>query len=981
MNLTTRIWTRRNRQPRPAAQQRWAAFLVWCAALGPLCCAALGAGEASPEGGRFVREHWAQFGIEHANPMANRRFRVNAPEVVLHPEFGSRSEVKSSGLLQLLMPEDPRLLAGAELYLELWGGHPGTANRRVTINGRTTYEIADCGGRVHCTYQYPRIELKRTDLVNGYNALQFAVDQGKTFWGHMIVDNACLRAVLADDHPDLKKHGLIGFAASVRVVPAEGEKLRLSLDLPRERLDDVAAVEFQALYDGYDENGNTLTRDWHGYTKGRQPQAIVGAISQPPFQVVWDTSMLPDQAGLAVRAIVRLKQEPNLCYQTPPARGIKLPPREGRTVRLYSASGIPEPFWSRAGRRKTCTIRLDVSPDMIERADLHVVVWDGGAGNVRDYFTLNRHRVAVAGSGKHDLIYTVTPIDPQHLQAGDNEIVLLSDTEHHGIEICLPGPALVVRAKTAAGNRGAAGENASAAKSPREYEQYALTHEGDAQRGRELFLSEKLTRCAACHKVNQQGGEAGPDLTHVGGKFDRPHLIESLLEPSRQIVEGYRTSLVRTADGRTLTGVVKAQSAEQLTLYDSNGKATVLAAADVAERKDSPLSLMPQNLTEGLTPEQFTDLIAYLETLRSGGKPTPGAGIAGPIKLPPGFAVQTIATGLTGCTALEVLPDGRILVCEQVGRLRVVRDGKLLAEPMLTLDVDSTWERGLIGVTVDPDFPGTPHVYVCYVAKDPYPHHRISRFAVAGDRVVQGSEKILLVGDDQRKLGGKVPAGHQGGALHFGADGKLYVGIGEQTAETPAQRLDTFQGKLLRINRDGTIPDGNPFLTQATGKYRAIWALGLRNPFTFAVRPGTGELWINDVGGKFEEINRGAAGGNYGWPAIEHGPTDDPRFRGPAHIYPQASIAGGDFCPDDSRWPAQWHGRYFFADFVHGWIKTLDPDQTEQANAFANGLSRPVDLRFTKDGRLLVLLRNAWVIDGKFQPGTSALLAIRPVAQ
>jgi putative heme-binding domain-containing protein len=510
----------------------------------------------------------------------------------------------------------------------------------------------------------------------------------------------------------------------------------------------------------------------------------------------------------------------------------------------------------------------------------------------------------------------------------------------------------------------------------REFEQHALTHAGDAQRGRELFLNETLTKCVTCHKVNEQGGEAGPDLTHIGGKFDRPHLIESLLEPSRQIVEGYRTTTILTRDGQTLTGIVKEPTEKQITFFDASGKRTVLATAEIEQRKDSSVSLMPQNLMEALAPAQFTDLVAYLETLRSGGKPTPGAGIAGPIKLPPGFEVRTIATGLTGCTALETAADGRIFLCEQTGALRVVKHGKLQENPFVRLPVDSFWERGLIGVTVDPDFPRTPHVYVCYVAEEPYPHHRISRFTAEGDVAVEGSEKILLVGDDQRKLGGKVPGGHQGGALHFGRDGKLYVGIGEQTAETPAQRLDTFQGKILRINPDGTIPEDNPFVAQAAGKYRAIWALGLRNPFTFAVRPSSGELLINDVGGKFEEINRGVAGANYGWPTIEHGVTQDARFRGPAFSYPQASIAGGDFCPTASVWPESWRGRYLFADFVHGWIKALDPDHPEHANTFASGLSRPVDLRFSPDGKLFVLLRNAWVIDAKFQPGTSALLEI-----
>ncbi|HZN33206.1 MAG TPA: PQQ-dependent sugar dehydrogenase [Pirellulaceae bacterium] len=509
-------------------------------------------------------------------------------------------------------------------------------------------------------------------------------------------------------------------------------------------------------------------------------------------------------------------------------------------------------------------------------------------------------------------------------------------------------------------------------------EQHALTHEGNAERGRELFVKDTLTRCAACHKVSGEGGDAGPDLTHIGGKLGRPHLVESLLEPSRQIVEGYRTTIIRTADGVIHTGVVKEQTDTQLTYVDVGGQRHALLAADIEERQDSPLSLMPQNLAEALKAEQFTDLVAYLETLRSGGKPTPGAGITGPIRLPAGFEVRTIATGLSGCTALEAAPDGRLFVCEQTGTLRVVKHGRLLAAPFVQLPVDSSWERGLIGVTVDPHFPQSPYVYLCYVAKEPFPHHRISRFTARGDVAAAGSERVLLAGDDQRKLGGKVPAGHQGGALHFGKDGKLYIGIGEQTAETPAQRLDTFQGKILRINPDGTIPDDNPLVRTAEGKYRAIWAVGLRNPFTFAVRPTTGELFINDVGGKFEEINRGVAGANYGWPAVEHGPTSEAAFRGPGFYYPQASIAGGDFCPPSSIWPPTWHGRYFFGDFVHGWIKSLDPDHPDQAETFATGLSRPVDLRFGPNGSLYVLLRNAWVIDDKFQAGTSALLEIRP---
>jgi putative heme-binding domain-containing protein len=505
--------------------------------------------------------------------------------------------------------------------------------------------------------------------------------------------------------------------------------------------------------------------------------------------------------------------------------------------------------------------------------------------------------------------------------------------------------------------------------SPEEYARFAVSHHGDAARGRALFADAKRSLCIGCHRVRGQGGEIGPDLSDIGGKFDRALLIESLLDPSRQIVEGYRTTTIATTDGRVVTGIARDESAAGLVLLDADGKRHAVNAAEIEVRKSDKTSLMPSGLAAGLSPTEFTDLIAYLETLRS----------AGPITLPQGFTWSRVATGITGATAMAVAVDARVFVCEQTGALRIVKDDRLLDAPFLTIRVDSFWERGLIGVALDPDFARNSYVYVTYVAREPYPHHRVSRFLARGDVAVAKSETILLEGDDQRKAGGEMPAGHQGGAIHFGTDGKLYVALGEQTARAPAQAMDMLQGKLLRINPDGSIPEDNPFYRTARGKYRAIWALGLRNPFTFAVQPETGRIFINDVGQTaWEEIDEGFSGANYGWPASE-GPTTDPRFRGPIHYYPVASIAGGAFCPTgpSSRFSSRYRGQYFFADFVKGWIKYLDPSHFERVSDFASGLARPVDLKFAPDGSLYVLQRDAWVIDGNFRPGTGSLLKIQ----
>ena len=310
----------------------------------------------------------------------------------------------------------------------------------------------------------------------------------------------------------------------------------------------------------------------------------------------------------------------------------------------------------------------------------------------------------------------------------------------------------------------------------------ALGRPGDPAAGAVLFRSAAL-QCATCHTTDGKANALGPDLSGVGGKFDRPHLIEGVLEPSRQVVEGYRLTTLALADGRTVAGVVKDETAASLTLALPAGGSLTVPVADIDARRVEGVSPMPEGLVNHLTGEQFADLIAYLESLRSGAMRDFGGGIAGPVQLPPGFALTVAATGIDAATALCAAPDGRLFVAEQTGALRVVSAGNLLPEPFATFPVDILWERGLIGVTVHPDFPRTPFVYVVYTAKEPFPHHVVARLTAAGDRMVPGSEVKLFEGDDQRQYPAKLWGAHQGGAIHFGPDGKLYV------ADTNAGRI------------------------------------------------------------------------------------------------------------------------------------------------------------------------------------------------
>jgi glucose/arabinose dehydrogenase len=331
--------------------------------------------------------------------------------------------------------------------------------------------------------------------------------------------------------------------------------------------------------------------------------------------------------------------------------------------------------------------------------------------------------------------------------------------------------------------------------------------------------------------------------------------------------------------------------------------------------------------------------------------------------LPAGFT-ETSISGLSNPTAMEIAPDGRIFVCQQGGSLRVIKKGVLLATPFLTLSVDSNGERGLLGIAFDPNFATNNFLYVYYTVPTTPRHNRVSRFTANGDVVVAGSETIILELDNLTSA-----TNHNGGAIHFGPDGKLYVAVGENATAPNAQTLSNMLGKLLRINSDGNIPADNPFFGTAVGNNRSIWAFGLRNPFTFAFQPGTGRLFINDVGqDSWEEINDGIAGSNYGWPTTE-GVTANPLFRSPLFAYGHGftpttgcAIAGGAFYnPTTVQFPQSFVGKYFFGDLCSNWIRIFDP-ATGTASGFAANVSAPVDLKVGTDGSLYYLARGSGAV-------------------
>ena len=331
--------------------------------------------------------------------------------------------------------------------------------------------------------------------------------------------------------------------------------------------------------------------------------------------------------------------------------------------------------------------------------------------------------------------------------------------------------------------------------------------------------------------------------------------------------------------------------------------------------------------------------------------------------LPAGFSQVLVTNGITNPTTMAFAPDGRIFVAQQAGQLRVIKNGTLLSQPFLSVSVNSSGERGLLGVAFDPAFATNKYIYIFYTISSGA-RNRISRFTANGDVAVAGSEVIILDLDPLSSA-----TNHNGGNMQFGPDGKLYIGTGENANTDWAQDLNSYHGKILRINADGSVPAGNPYTTGSSQKLR-VWSYGLRNPFTLSIQPGTGRLFVNDVGQvDWEEINEATTSGkNFGW-AWTEGNTTNPLYSSPIYTYQHREAGSGSGCaitggtffnPSSTNYPAAYMGKYFYMDYCGNWINMLTlSGTTATSTTFASNIAgSPVAILTGTDGNLYFLSRN-----------------------
>jgi glucose/arabinose dehydrogenase len=324
-------------------------------------------------------------------------------------------------------------------------------------------------------------------------------------------------------------------------------------------------------------------------------------------------------------------------------------------------------------------------------------------------------------------------------------------------------------------------------------------------------------------------------------------------------------------------------------------------------------------------------------------------------ELPEGFIIEVFASGIEQPVCLVEAPDGRIFVAERTGKIRIIQNGELLENPFYEVQTETPGERGVTGIVLHPDFETNGFLYIHYTIVDSN-QNAVIRVTAAGNSAPENSQEQIFLLDPMWA------SWHNGGSMFFDDENFLFIGVGDGTGWQAAEQTTTTLGKILRLHDDGSIPIDNPFFDSTDGNNRAIWAIGVRNPYTMARQNSSGRIFFNDVGNNlWEEINELIEGAHYGWGNIEGpiqaGQVAPPEYQDPLYAYDHSqgcAVVGSDFYePLTLAFPESYFGKYFFMDYCQGTIYTMDP-ATYDISSFVEGLQLSNFLCVSNDGSLLV---------------------------
>jgi glucose/arabinose dehydrogenase len=327
------------------------------------------------------------------------------------------------------------------------------------------------------------------------------------------------------------------------------------------------------------------------------------------------------------------------------------------------------------------------------------------------------------------------------------------------------------------------------------------------------------------------------------------------------------------------------------------------------------------------------------------------------------FRVELVVQGLQHPWGLAFLPDGRVLVTERPGRLRVIQDGQLLPEPVAGLPfVEEIGQGGLLDVALHPEFERNRWIYLSYAGKSGISY---------GTEVIRARFEGHALTDVQniftalpKSLGGR----HFGSRLLFLPDGTLLITLGDRGEMERAQDLGDHAGSLIRVRDDGSVPPDNPFVNHEDARPE-IYTYGNRNIQGIALQPGTGRIWMHEHGPQGgDEINIVSAGTNYGWPVITYGceyvictkigdGTEKDGMAQPVHYWVPSIAPSGMAFYDADQFPG-WRGDLFVGSLKFGFVARLEVEDDQivrEERLLEGGLPRVRDVRQGPDGYLYLL--------------------------
>lgn len=354
-----------------------------------------------------------------------------------------------------------------------------------------------------------------------------------------------------------------------------------------------------------------------------------------------------------------------------------------------------------------------------------------------------------------------------------------------------------------------------------------------------------------------------------------------------------------------------------------------------------------------------TDLPAsQVQTAES--TPTANNNNSGEVK----FKVETIARNLEVPWGFAFLPNGNILFTERPGRVRLIENGKLKAEPVFKVpDVEPSGESGLMDISLHPDFSKNNFVYLAYAYNSDGKHVKVVRYKYDGAGFVE--PKTIIENIQAAQF-------HAGTRADFGPDGKLYITTGDATDGDLAQNLNSLSGKTLRLNDDGSIPKDNPFVNQKDARPE-IWSYGHRNAQGIAWQPGTNLIFQTEHGpsgfdgpGGGDEVNIVEKGKNYGWNLIHHNQTKEGMISPLLEYTPACAPASAMFYTGD-KFPG-WKNDFFFGclrgeRIIH--VKLNGRNVVSQENLLPGKLGRIREMEESPDGYIYFSTSNR---DGRGNP-------------